>query len=221
MRELSLMTGAAPEPLHLLCIGAHADDLEIGAGGTVLTLLERHPGSHVTWAVFAGSGTRSSEARASADELLTAATSFDVHTLGLRDGFLPYQGAAAKEAIERLREALPNEPDVILTHALHDRHQDHRALAELTWNTWRDHLVLAYEIPKYEGDLVPPNAYVPLESDVVERKLDHLRRHFASQRARDWYDDDTFLGLMRVRGLECRSPSRFAEAFHVRKLVLR
>ena len=221
MRELALSIGDATGPLHLLCIGAHADDLEIGAGGTVLTLLERHPGSRVTWAVFAGSGNRVSEAKASAEELLTTAGSFDVHTLGLRDGFLPYQGAAAKEAIERLREGLPNEPDVILTHALHDRHQDHRTLAELTWNTWRDHLVLAYEVPKYEGDLVPPNAYVPLEAGNVERKLDHLRRHFASQWGRDWYDEDTFRGLMRVRGLECRSPSRFAEAFHARKLVLR
>jgi len=220
MRELRL-TPEGAGPLHLLCLGAHADDIEIGAGGTVLTLLERHPGSHVTWAVFAGGGARAAEARASAEELLAGAASVDVHVLGLRDGFLPYQGPAAKEAFERLREALSSDPDVILTHALHDRHQDHRTLAELTWNTWRDHLVLAYEVPKYEGDLVPPNAYVPLSVDVAERKLEHLRRHFASQHGRDWYDDDTFRGLMRLRGLECRSPSRFAEAFHARKVVLR
>lgn len=217
MRELRFATG---EPLHLLCLGAHADDIEIGAAGTILGLLDRHPGSRVTWVVGAADAHRAKEAHASAVELAQRAAAVDVQLLGLRDGFFPYQGAAAKEAFERLRGSMTSEPDVIFTHALHDRHQDHRTVAELTWNLWRDHLVLAYEIPKYEGDLVPPNAYVPLDAETAERKLDHLRRHFGSQQGRDWYDDDTFRALMRLRGVECRAPSRFAEAFHLRKVVL-
>jgi LmbE family N-acetylglucosaminyl deacetylase len=135
-----------------------------------------------------------------------------------RDGFLPAQYAQAKEFFERLKTGA--DPDVVLTHHLHDRHQDHRLAAELTWNTWRDHLIIEYEIPKFEGDLGQPNSYVPLSARMARRKVAHLVRHFASQRGRSWFSEENFLALMRVRGVECRSRSGFAEAFHARKVVL-
>ena len=135
-----------------------------------------------------------------------------------RDGFLPAQYAEVKEFFERLKTSA--DPDVILTHHLQDRHQDHRLAAELTWNTWRDHLILEYEIPKFEGDLGQPNVYVPVSARVAHRKVAHLKRHFASQRGRSWFREENFLALMRVRGVECRSRSGFAEAFHAQKMVL-
>lgn len=215
MLEARLSQGA----LELLCLGAHSDDIEIGAAGTLLTLLADHPGSRVRWVVFSATGDRAREARASATELLRDAASATVAIHEVRESFFPYRGEALKELFEELKRE--GAPDLILTHARDDRHQDHRTLSDLTWNTWRDQLVLEYEIPKYDADLRAPNVFVPLQEHVVAHKLDHLRRHFASQHGRTWYDDDTFRALLRLRGVECQSPTRFAEAFYARKMILR
>jgi LmbE family N-acetylglucosaminyl deacetylase len=204
--------------LRLLCIGAHSDDLEIGCGGTVLTWLASMPANEVTWVVLSAEGARASEARRSARALLTHAAARKVVIGNFRDGYLPAQYSEVKSFFEDLKGEV--DPDVVLTHWLHDRHQDHRLAAELTWNTWRNHLVLEYEILKYEGDLGQPNAYVHVPAALARRKAAHLQRHFASQRSKAWFTADNFLGLMRLRGLECRALSGFAEAFHARKFVL-
>ena len=185
-------------PLNILCLGAHSDDIEIGAGGALLTLLARHPGSQVRWVVFSATAARAEEARASADAFLAgaAATQIDVHDV--RDGFFPAAFVELKERFETLKHA--TQPDLILTHTRADHHQDHRLLAELTANTWRDHLVLGYEVPKYDPDLGNPGVFVPLDAAVAERKVALLLRHFATQRARRWFVADTFFALMRLRG---------------------
>jgi LmbE family N-acetylglucosaminyl deacetylase len=208
----------ARRPLRLLCIGAHSDDLEIGCGATVMTWLANRRSTEVTWVVLSAEGARAAEARRSARALLARARAPQIVIAAFRDGYLPGQYAEVKDLFEHLK----NEPapDVVLTHWLQDRHQDHRLAAELTWNTWRNHLVLEYEVPKYEGDLAPPNAYVPVSAAVARRKVNHLRRYFSSQKKKDWFVADNFLGLMRLRGMESRSPSGLAEAFHARKLVL-
>lgn len=205
-------------PLRLLCIGAHSDDLEIGCGGTILTWLTSMPAVDITWVVLCAEEIRAAEARRSARVLLARATARKVIIANFRDCFLQSQYADVKSYFEDLKRGV--NPDVVITHWLQDRHQDHRLAAELTWNTWRNHLVLEYEIPKYEGDLSTPNAYVPISASLARRKISHLNRCFSSQRSKDWFAADTFLGLMRIRGLESRSPSGFAEAFHARKLVL-
>jgi LmbE family N-acetylglucosaminyl deacetylase len=207
----------ASQPLRLLCIGAHSDDLEIGCGGTVLSWLQSSTPVHVTWVVLTARGDRAAEARASADALLQPAASREIVLGDFKDGFLPSQYEAAKSFFESVKRR--GAFDVVLTHRLEDRHQDHRLAAELTWNTWRDHVVLEYEILKYEGDLGQPNVFVPLSAEVAQRKADHLMRHFGSQRSKDWFSGDNFLALARLRGVECRAPDGFAEAFHARKLV--
>jgi LmbE family N-acetylglucosaminyl deacetylase len=205
------------QPLRLLCIGAHSDDLEIGCGATVLTWLASMPAVEVTWFVLSADGIRASEAHRSARALLARAAASKIFISDFRDCFMQSQYTEVKSRFESMKREV--EPDVILTHYLQDRHQDHRLAAELTWNTWRNHLVLEYEIPKYEADLATPNTYVPISAPVVRRKIDHLKRFFSSQRGKDWFTDDTFRGLMRIRGLESRSRSGFAEGFHARKLV--
>jgi LmbE family N-acetylglucosaminyl deacetylase len=209
----------ARRALRLLCIGAHSDDLEIGCGATVMTWLAGRHATEVIWVVLSADGARATEARRSARAILARAASQKVIIAAFRDGYLPGQYADVKALFESLKKEV--DPDIVLTHWLQDRHQDHRLAAELTWNTWRNHLMLEYEIPKYEGDLAPANAYVPLSASVARRKIDHLQRYFASQKRKDWFVAENFLGLMRLRGLESRSPSGFAEAFHARKLVLR
>lgn len=205
-------------PLSLLCVGAHSDDLEIGCGGTVLDWLDRFPSVDVCWVVLSGVAERSEEASASAESMLNAATEKRIVLGTFRDGFMPSEYVQIKSFFELLKSQF--EPDIVLTHRLEDRHQDHRLAAELTWNTWRDHLIVEYEIPKYEGDLGQPNAYSHVSEKSALRKAEHLDRHFASQRSKGWFNRDNFVGLMRLRGMECRSPSGFAEAFHIRKLVL-
>ena len=199
----------------ILAIGCHADDIEIGCGGTILTLTRALPGVHVTWVVLTGEGVRSEEARASAEAFLAAAGEADVRIHTLRESFLPYVGEAVKEAFESLKDV---RPDVIFTHARDDLHQDHRLACELTWNTFRDHLVLEYEIPKYDGDIGQRNVFVSLADDIVDEKLELLHRHFASQADKHWFDDELFRGLLRLRGMECAT--RYAEAFTGRKLRL-
>lgn len=216
---LRLQPQARPgAPLRLLCIGAHSDDIEIGCGGAILTWLDSLPNVEVTWVVLNGGAKRAAEARRSARELLRRAARLRIVFGGFRDGFLPGQYLKAKAFFESLKRGAG--PDLILTHHLQDRHQDHRLAAELTWNTWRNHLIFEYEIPKYEGDLAQPNAYIPVSEDLARRKVAHIKRYFASQRNKDWFLADNFLALMRIRGIECRATSGYAEAFHVRKFVL-
>jgi LmbE family N-acetylglucosaminyl deacetylase len=202
----------------LLVIGAHSDDIEIGCGATVLRLLRNHPGLEVCWVVFSAHGERGGEARASAEALLDGPGKRDIVIDSFRDGFLPYEGAVVKERFEQLKQRM--DPDLILTHYGRDAHQDHRLVSELTWNTFRDHAILEFEIPKYDGDLGAPNFFVRLDEDLVRRKIDHLLTYFPSQRSRRWFTEDLFTSVMRLRGMECNAPSRFAEAFYARKVTL-
>lgn len=202
----------------VLCLGAHSDDLEIGCGGTILELAGRYPSARLDWVVMSGADEREVEARRSAASLLRGFARSEVTVARFRDGFLPYEYAAAKEFFEQLKGRI--QPDLIFTHSLHDRHQDHRLVAELTWNTWRDAAILEYEIPKYEGDLQTPNVYMPLARRTAQRKIRHLMKHFASQRSRRWFTEDTFAGHLRLRGIECNAPSGLAESFHGRKVCL-
>jgi LmbE family N-acetylglucosaminyl deacetylase len=208
----------ADAPLRLLCLGAHADDIEIGCGGTVLRLLAERPDTTVRWIVFSGREQRAEEARQSADAFLEGASDGQVDILQFRDGYFPYQGADIKDWFEALKRQY--RPSLVLTHWEGDAHQDHRLIAELTRNTFRDALVLSYEIPKYDGDIGRPNLYVPLMRAQAERKLGMLRRFFPSQAGRGWFTDDTFVGLARLRGIECNAPDGLAEAFHVNKAVV-
>jgi LmbE family N-acetylglucosaminyl deacetylase len=202
----------------LLVVGAHSDDIEIGCGGTIQRLIEQHPGLEVGWMVLSAHGERRDEARSSAESMLSTAGRTEIVLHSFRDGFLPYDGAEVKERFEELKGQF--QPDLILTHYRADAHQDHRLVSELTWNTFRDHLILEFEIPKYDGDLGAPNVFVPLEPQVVDRKIDHLLSHFKSQANRHWFTQDLFRSLMRVRGMECNASSGHAEAFYSRKAVI-
>jgi LmbE family N-acetylglucosaminyl deacetylase len=206
------------DPLRVMLLGAHADDIEIGCGGFVLDLL-RHPRPvEVDWCVLSATSQRAAEARASAAAFLEGAAAATITVERFEDGYFPWQGREIKGWFENLK-ARPR-PDLVLTHARHDRHQDHREVCNLTWNTFRDHLIVEYEIVKYDGDLTTPNLYVPLAEELLERKIEILLEAFASQREKPWFDAESFRGLARLRGIECASPTRFAEAFHARKLVL-
>jgi LmbE family N-acetylglucosaminyl deacetylase len=206
------------EALRVLAIGAHADDIEIGCGGLILTLIAKTRPVIVDWCVLSATTARAEEARASAAAFLDEAAGKEIRVEGFTDGFFPYEGAALKRWFETLK-GRPS-PDLVLTHRRRDRHQDHREVANLTWNTFRDHLILEYEIPKYEGDLETPNLYVPLTDGVVARKVELLLESFASQRQKPWFDGESFRSLCRLRGIECASPTRYAEAFHAPKMVL-
>lgn len=209
---------AEAAPLRILCLGAHSDDIEIGAGGTLLTLLQRHPGAQVRWVVFGAPGARGEEARDSAATFLDSAGARHVEIHGFRDGFFPAEFVPLKEAFERVKAEFA--PDLILTHHRDDHHQDHRTIAELSWNTWRDHLILGYEIPKYDPDLGNPNLFVPLSAEVAERKVAALMRHFATQRSKRWFLPETFHALMRLRGVQAAAPSGLAEGLYGPKLWL-
>ena len=204
--------------LHVLCLGAHPDDIEIGCGGMVLSLLGARRDVQVHWVVFGAAGIRADEARTSATSFLSGAARAEVEVLGFRDGFFPSQSAQIKEWFEDLKQRV--EPHLILTHREVDRHQDHCTVADLTWNTFRNHLVLEYEIPKYDADLGQPNVFVPLAPETRARKVELLLHCFPSQRGKSWFTADTFDSVMRLRGIECASPTGFAEAFHARKLTL-
>jgi LmbE family N-acetylglucosaminyl deacetylase len=204
-------------PLKLLCLGAHADDIEIGCGGAILRLATEVPELIVRWIVFSGTGPREAEARNSAAIFLENVLESQVEVLGFRDGYFPFQGADIKDCFEAVKRDF--DPSLVLTHWHGDAHQDHRLVAELTHNTFRDHLVLEYEIPKYDGDLANPGFFVPLTRAQIRRKVETIRRHFASQRGRGWFSDDTFLALARLRGIGCNAPEGLAEAFYARKIV--
>ena len=199
----------------ILCLGAHSDDIEIGCGGTLLTLGQRHAGLEILWVVFSGEGARTREARQSAQRFLESFAVRKVVVKPFKGSFFPYQGVAIKKYFEELKSF---EPDVVFTHYRDDRHQDHRVLSDLAWNTFRDHAILEYEIPKYDGDLGIPNVFVPLDAEVVKTKTELLCKAFQTQRNKHWFTEDTFLSLMRLRGIECAS--QYAEAFHGRKIVL-
>lgn len=203
--------------LQLLCIGAHSDDLEIGCAASVLTWTAA-ASCDVCWVVLSAEGGREREARRSANALLRRAASCKIVLDKFRDGYFPASFRQIKDAFESLKPLFS--PDVVLTHGLDDRHQDHRLVAELTWNTFRDHLILEYEIPKYEGDLGRPNMFVPIKASIARRKVAHLQRHFGSQRSKYWFRSENFLALARLRGMECRAESGLAEAFHARKVVM-
>ncbi len=203
------------QKLTILCLGAHPDDIEIGAGGTILSLIETGVKVEVAWAVLSGSKVRTSEASASAAAFLSGAEKSKLETGSFRDGFFPYQGEKIKNWFENLKGVIV--PDVIFTHSRDDAHQDHREICQLTWNTFRNHLIFEYEVPKWDGDLGQPNVFMPLTEAIMARKVSLLLEHFGTQRSKDWFDAETFKGLARLRGLECRSPSGYAEAFTLRK----
>ncbi len=211
-----LLAAYANRPLEILCLGAHADDIEIGAGGTLLELLDQGLEAQVHWVVFSASERRAAEARSSAEAFLAKAQSSTVTVLGFRESYFPYVGGEIKDSFADLCRDLS--PDLVFTHSREDRHQDHRVISDLTWNSFRDHMILEYEIPKYDGDLGTPNIFFPLSETVARSKMDLLERHFPSQRTRHWFDRETFLGLMRLRGVE--SCCRYAEAFQCRKVTL-
>ena len=203
--------------LRILCVGAHSDDIEIGCGGTILKLLSQNESASVDWVVLGASGERSSEAWQSAERFLSRAREKTIQMKAFRDGFFPYIGGEIKEYFEELKESVC--PDVIFTHCRHDLHQDHRLVSELTWNTFRDHLVLEYEIIKYDGDLGTPNLFVHLDSGQVETKVNYLLDIFRTQRSRPWFGESAFVSIMRLRGLESNAPCEFAEGFYCRKFI--
>lgn len=201
----------------VLAIGAHADDIEIGCGGTVQKLIDNADSPlEVYWLVFSGNGKRQKEAKASAEDYL-ANSKGHTRFFDFRDGYFPDQWSQIKSELHRIGKEF--DPDVIFTHKLEDRHQDHRTLAELSWNVFRNHLILEYEIPKYEGDLGQNNFFCGLNSEQAKTKVDRLDKHFATQTEKHWFDPELFLGLMRIRGSECPGDLKYAEAFYCRKFV--
>ena len=204
--------------LSVLCLGAHSDDIEIGAGATLLSMMDRGIRVEVHWCVLSGAGDREEEARASATDFLANAASAQIEVMPFKDSFFPEQSDAIKSWFEVLKRRA--NPDLILTHRRDDAHQDHQQVCRLTWNTFRDHCVLEYEIPKWDGDMGQPNLYVPVSASLLQRKIDLLISHFGSQRSKQWFDPETFFGLARLRGMECRAPERYAEAFFARKLAV-
>jgi len=204
--------------LAVLCLGAHSDDIEIGAGATLLEWQQRGVRLDVLWCVLSANGPREAEARASAADFLAGAERARVEVHRFRDGFFPAHSAEIKAWFEQLKGRF--EPDVVLTHRGDDAHQDHREISALSWNTFRDHLILEYEIPKWDGDLGRPNLYVPVGAAAMARKVELLVRHFGSQRSKHWFDEETFRGLARLRAMECRAAERYAEAFFARKVAV-
>ena len=216
MRHIALPSDPT-SPLKILCLGAHADDIEIGCGGTVLGLSQQYPNCVLYWVVFSAIGVRAEEAKRSADLFVGSVAIGGPQLKSFKDGFMPYSGGEVKAVFEELKAI---SPDLIFTHNRHDAHQDHRLLAELTWNTFRDHLILEYEIPKYDGDMGQPNVFVPLRKEVCQKKVEYLMECFKSQHGKHWFEPETFFSIMRLRGMECNSPSGYAEAFYGRKLKL-
>lgn len=201
----------------ILCLGAHSDDVEIGACATILGLAEKYPEGRIAWTVFAASGQREAEARASAEYCVDGFAGAEIRLHAFPDGFFPAEAARLKEVFESLKAEC--RPDLIFTHYRHDLHQDHRQISDLTWQTFRDHLILEYEVPKYDGDFGTPSLFCPVPAHLHEAKLAALDRFFATQKAKPWFTAEVFSAVMRLRGMECRSPSGYAEAFYCRKAV--
>ncbi len=217
MRSVEL--GRFDPPLaEVLCLGAHADDIEIGCAGTILRLAQAPRPPAFTWVVFSSDPVRGEEALRSAQSLLRGTPAPRIRIEPFRDGFLPYDGTRVKDAFEALKATIS--PDLVLTHHRNDLHQDHRWIAEQTWHTFRDHWILEYEVPKYDGDLGAPNVFVPLSEALCARKIEAILRGFPSQKGKRWFAEDVFRGLLRLRGMECNASSGYAEAFFCRKLVI-
>jgi LmbE family N-acetylglucosaminyl deacetylase len=203
-------------PFRVLALGAHCDDIELGCGGTLLALLAAYPNLCFDWVVFTSNPMRAREAQASAERFLRGAKEKRVVLKEFRNGYFPDQWARIKDEFEALKDEV--RPDLILTHHVRDLHQDHRTVAELTWNTFRDHTILEYEIAKYDSDLGAPNFFIPLDRATAVQKARILMECFASQRDKHWFSEDAFLALMRLRGIQCAAPQGYAEAFHAQKL---
>lgn len=212
------LEGTSGRCLKILCLGAHSDDIEIGCGGTILRLLSEHPRVEVHWVVLGSSGKRGVEARASAKKFLKGAERRTIIVKRFQDGFFPYHGGEIKRYFEVMKKKV--DPDVIFTHFRHDLHQDHRLVSELTWNTFRDHLIFEYEIVKYDGDLGNPNTFVRLEEQVCKEKVDTILGTFKTQAGQHWFSEEAFNGLHKLRGIESNAPEGYAEGFHVRKVVV-
>ncbi len=204
-------------PLNVLCLGSHSDDIEIGCGGTILRLAEEFPNLTLTWVVFSATGERALEAQRSAEEFTSNIRNKKILLYEFQDGYFPSNTALIKDVFEALKNSLS--PDVIFSHYRHDLHQDHRQICELAWNTWRNHFILEYEVPKYDGDLGTPNFFVSLERQTCDQKIGLLLRYFQTQGNKHWFTADTFNAMLRIRGIECKSPSGYAEAFYCRKAV--
>ena len=217
MRELSFVHKKG-EPLKALFLGAHSDDIELGCGGTILSLLEQGQELEVWWVVFAASPARRLEAERSAEMFLRGAVKKEIIVRDFKESFFPYIGSEIKACFEELKRTIS--PDVVFTHFRDDLHQDHRLISELTWNTFRDHLILEYEIIKYDGGLGSPNVFMHLSEEVCSKKIRYLLENFRSQRSHQWFTEDTFRAILRLRGVESNSPSKYAEGFYSRKIIL-
>ncbi len=209
---------AKPDHMRILCIGAHSDDIEIGCGGTILRLISEYAETGVHWVVLGSSGERDREAAMSAESFLEHAHEKDITIKSFKASFFPYRAEEIKEFFEKLKTE--QSPDVVFTHYRNDLHQDHRVVSQLTWNTFRNHLILEYEIPKYDGDMGAPNLFVHLDEAICEKKVGLLMAHFQTQRDKDWFTPDVFRSLLRLRGMESRAPGNYAEGFYCRKIVL-
>ena len=205
------------EPIHILCLGAHSDDIEIGCGGTILKLIETYPNIICNWVVFSSNSQREGEAYESASRFLKNAKEKNIIIKHFRDGFFPFTGIEIKEYFEELKQDF--QPDIVFTHYRNDSHQDHRLISDLTWNTFRNHLILEYEIPKYDGDLGSPNFFVQLDELICHEKINYIIDSFKSQKGKQWFTEDTFLSILRIRGIESNAPNKYAEAFYCRKVV--
>ena len=205
-------------PFRILCLGAHCDDIEIGCGGTLLRLLEEHANVEVDWVVFSSDAKRAKEMRSAATRFLRAARAKKVEVKAFRDSFFPFVGSKIKDHFSRLQSRVS--PDVIFTHFRNDFHQDHRTISDLTRNTFRDHIILEYEIPKYDGDLGSPNVFVPLDERTCRQKVDYILESYSSQRDRQWFTEETFFATLRLRGVESNSPTKYAEGLYCRKLTI-
>ena len=204
--------------LRILCLGAHSDDIEIGCGGTILRLLSEHDDVEVHWVVFGSSGERDVEALDSAEQFLANAGKKDIVVEHFKNGYFPYTGDAIKSYFEELKGRVS--PDIVFTHYREDRHQDHRLISDLTWNTYRNHLILEYEIIKYDGDVGSPNVFAHLDEATCRRKVSLLMDSFKTQRDKDWFTADAFFSLLRIRGIESKAPEKYAEGFYCRKVVV-
>ena len=202
----------------ILCLGAHSDDIEIGCGGTILKLTQEYPEAQFYWVVFSAEGQRKTEAYDSAERYLRNINSKVIDIKAFKDSYFPFIGAAIKDHFANLKKEY--DPDIIFTHFTKDAHQDHRLIGELTWNAFRDHLILEYEISKYDADLGIPNLYIHLNEEVVKRKISNLCEVFISQSDKEWFGEETFRSIMRIRGLESNSPSKYSEAFYCRKVIV-
>jgi len=206
-----------PSIYKVLCLGSHCDDIEIGCGGTILRLIENYPNIEFYWVVFSSNSQREPEAYQSANSFLKKAKAKTILIKKFRDGFFPFIGIEIKEFFEQLKQDF--NPDIVFTHYRHDLHQDHRLISELTWNSFRNHLILEYEIPKYDGDLGSPNFFVHLDEGICQNKTNYILDSFQSQKEKHWFTEETFLSILRLRGIESNAPGKYAEGFYCRKIV--